>query len=85
METQLDNGVRVYGDEAAVREISELVAQYLSIWESEGFMQISPERWMKVHLKPGWESKVFAIKPRVYPLGNDSCHVVDKTFDKMHC
>lgn len=31
MEMQLDNGVRVYGDEAAVREISELVAQYPSI------------------------------------------------------
>ena len=31
IETQLDNGVKVYGDEAAVREISELVAQYLSI------------------------------------------------------
>lgn len=44
MEMQLDNGVRVYGDKVAVREISELVAQYPSIWESEGFVQISPER-----------------------------------------
>lgn len=84
IETQLDNGVRVYGDEVAVREISGLVAQYPSIWESEGFVQISPERWMKVYLKPRWESKVSAIKPRVYPLGNDSCRVVDETFDKMH-
>ena len=31
IETQLDNGVRVYGDEAAVRKISKLVAQYPSI------------------------------------------------------
>ena len=38
MEIQLDNGVRVYGDRAAVREISELVAQYPSIWESEGLI-----------------------------------------------
>lgn len=53
METQLNNGVRLYGDEAAFREISELVAQYLSIWESESFVQIPPERLMKVHLKPG--------------------------------
>ena len=76
--------MRVYGDEAAIREISELVAQYPSIWESEGFVQISPERWMKVHLKPGWESKVSAIKPRVYPLGNNSRRVVDEIFDEMH-
>lgn len=39
---------------------------------------------MKVHLKPGWESKVSAIKPRVYPLGNDSRRVVNETFDEMH-
>ena len=38
METQLDNDVRIYGDKAAVREISKLVAQYPSIWESEGFV-----------------------------------------------
>ena len=84
METQLNNGVRVYGDEAAVRQISELVAQYPSIWESEGFVQIPPERWIKIHLKPGWESKVATIKPKVYPLGNDSCRLVDETFDEMH-
>ena len=44
METQLNNGVRVYGDKAAVREIFELVTQYPSIWESEGFVQILPKR-----------------------------------------
>ena len=38
METQLDNGVRIYEEKVAVREISELVAQYPSIWESEGFV-----------------------------------------------
>lgn len=60
------------------------MAQYPSIWESEGFIQIFLERWMKIHLKPGWESKVAALKPKVYPLGNDSRHVVDKNFDEMH-
>lgn len=84
MKTQLDNSVRVYGDRAAVREIFELVAHNPSIAESEGFVQIPPKCWMKVHLKLGWELKVFAIKQRVYPLGNDSRRVVKKTFDKMH-
>lgn len=84
IETQLDNSVRVYRDEVAVKELSKLVAQYPSIWESEGFIQIPPERWMKIHLKPGWESKVSAIKSRVYSFGNDSCRVVDEIFDQMH-
>lgn len=84
MKTQLKNGVRVYGDKVAVSEISKLVAEYSSIWESQGFVQIPSESWMKVHFKPGWESKVAAIKPRVYPLGNDSCRILDKTFDKIH-
>ena len=39
---------------------------------------------MKVPFKPGWEAKVSAIKPRIYPLGNKACQLVDKTFDKMH-
>ena len=84
IETTLGNGVRVYGDEHAVTLLSQLVAEYPSIWESEGFVQIPPERWMKVPLKPGWEAKVFAIKPSVYPLGNEACQLVDEMFDEMH-
>ena len=84
LETVLDNGVKVYGDAAAVEQIAELVVEYPTIWESQGFVQIPPERWMTVPLKPGWESKVSAIKPKVYPLGNETRHVVDNTFDEMH-
>ena len=39
---------------------------------------------MKVPLKPGWETKVSAIKPRVYPLGNEARQLVHETFDEMH-
>ena len=84
METTLENEVRVYGDKHAVTLLAQLVAEYPSIWESEGFVQIPPERWMKVPLKPGWEEKVSAIKFRVYPLGNEACQIVDETFDEMH-
>ena len=38
---------------------------------------------MKVHLKPGWETKVSTIKPRVYRLGINSKRLVDETFDKL--
>ena len=70
METRLDNGVRVYGDKHAVALLAQLVAEYLSIWESESFIQIPPERWMIVPLKPSWKAKISAIKSRVYSLGN---------------
>ena len=83
LETILSNGVKVYGDATAVKQIAELVAEYPTIWESQGFVQIPPERWMTVPLKPGWESKVSTIKPRIYPLGNEARRVVDDTFDEM--
>ncbi len=38
---------------------------------------------MKVHLKPGWETKVSSIKPRVYPLGIEVKRLVDETFDEL--
>ena len=85
METRLDNGVTVYKDKYVVALLAQLVTKYPSIWESEGFIQILPERWMKVPLNPSWKVKVSAIKPRVYSLGNKARQFVDETFDEMHC
>lgn len=84
METILDNGVKVYKDKHVVTLLAQLVAEYPSIWEFESFVQIPPKRWMKVTFKPGWKAKVSAIKPRVYPLRNNSRQLIDKTFDEMH-
>ena len=84
METVLKNGIRMYRDASAVKQISYLVIEYSSIWESQGFVQIPPERWMKIPLKHGWEAKVSAIKQRVYSLDNDTRHLVDNTFDEIH-
>lgn len=39
---------------------------------------------MKVLLKPRWEAKVSAIKPKVYPLGNDAHQFINKIFDKIY-
>ena len=38
---------------------------------------------MKVHLKPGWETKVSAVKPRVYLLDINSKRLVDGTFNEL--
>lgn len=83
LETKLLNGIMIYGDDQAIEKITRLVNEYLSIWEFSGFVQVPPERWMKVHLKPGWESKVSAIKPRVYPLGINNKRLIDETFDEL--
>ena len=84
MERTLDNWVKVYGDKHAATLLARLVAKFPTIWESQGFVQIPPERWITVPLKPGWESKVSSIKPRIYPFGNEAQKVVDNTFDEMH-
>lgn len=34
METVLKNGIKIYKDPSAIRQISDLVIEYLSIWES---------------------------------------------------
>lgn len=39
---------------------------------------------MTVPLKLGWESKVSAIKPRIYLLGNEVWRVIDDNFHKIH-
>ena len=85
LEIEILNGIEIYGDRQAVEKITCLIDEYPSIWESSGFVQVPPERWMKVYLKPGWETKVSAIKPRVYPLGINSQRLVDETFDELQC
>ena len=83
LETELPNGIKIYSDRQAIEKITRLIDEYSSIWESLGFVQVPPERWIKVHLKPVWETKVSAIKPRVYPLGINSKQLVDETFDEL--
>lgn len=38
LEMVLDNKVKIYGDVMAVKQIAELMAEYPTIWESEGFV-----------------------------------------------
>lgn len=83
LETKLVNSVKVYGDQVAVERLSSLVTEFSSIWEISGFVNMSPERWMMVSLQDDWQSCVSAIRPKVYPLGNDSKKLVDNTFNEL--
>lgn len=40
---------------------------------------------MKLPLKARWKAKVPAIKPRMYPLGNEAHQLLDEIFDKIYC
>lgn len=40
---------------------------------------------MNVLFKPGWDAKIFAIKPKMYSLGYEVHQLVDNTFDKIYC
>lgn len=62
--------MKVYRNAYAIAQLAQLIVEYPSIWESEDFIQILPEYWMKVPFKPGWEAKISIIKSKVYPLGN---------------
>ena len=44
LETVLDNSIKIYGDTATVEQIAELVAEYPTIWESQGFVRIPLKR-----------------------------------------
>lgn len=83
METELLNSIKIYRDKEAVDMITRLIDDYLSIWESLDFIQILPECWIKVYLKPRWETKISNIKPKVYPLGIKAKCLINETFDKI--
>lgn len=52
MEIQLENGIRVYKNATAIKEIFQLVAKCSFIWKLEGFVRIFPKHWINVPLKP---------------------------------
>lgn len=44
LEIKLPNSIKIFGDEEAVKQMTSLVNEYPSIWESSGFVQMPPER-----------------------------------------
>lgn len=83
IETVFKNGIKVFRNTSTVKQISDLVAEYPLIWDSQGFIRILSKRWMKVLLKTSWEMKISAIKLRVYPFSNNVWQFVDNTFNNM--
>lgn len=53
IKTRLNNGEKMYKDKHTVALLAQFIAKYSSILESESFVQIAPERWIKLALKAG--------------------------------
>ena len=84
-ETKLDNGVMVYGDAQATTALSDLVAEFPTIWQDEGFVKLPQDDWMKITLRDDWQSRLpSGNRAKIYPLGIKAREVIDKTFDEMH-
>ena len=84
-ETRLDNGVMVYGDAQATTALSDLVTEFPTIWQDEGFVKLPQDDWMKITLRDDWQSRLpSGNRAKIYPLGIKDREVIDKTFDEMH-
>ncbi len=80
LDTVLPNGVTVHGN---VPELAQVVTEFPSVWNEEGFVDVPETEWMRIPLRSDWETKS-SKTARVYPLGADARKVIDDTFDKLH-
>ena len=82
-ETTLPNGVTVYGTDEDVAKLTAIVEEFAELWHDKGgAVDLPQEDWMRIPLRPGWESKITG-KPKVYHLGIKDRAIVDKVFDKL--
>jgi hypothetical protein len=81
----LTNSITVYGKTKDVtKQLIDTVMNY-DIWTDRGkTVNIPMDRWMRVKLKPEWESIIKPGTSKVYPLSMCDQVDVDKCFDKLH-
>ena len=81
-ETQLDNGVTIYGDD--LRDFQEVVKRYPNLWVDNGSVVDVPEYlWMEIPLLENWRELYNGKQASIYPLGPKDRKEVDKLFDKL--
>ena len=83
-EVQLENGVTVYGETEAVRQLTGLVEEFQDVWEDKGDLVDIPEtEWMDIPLVENWQELYKAGQARVYPVARPDRELIDKEFDQM--
>ena len=79
-DTVLPNGVTTYGN---IPELAQVVDEFPTIWQEEGFAEVPQNEWMRIPLRSDWENKA-PKTARVYPMGEESKQVIDETSNKLH-
>ncbi|ODH49609.1 hypothetical protein GX48_04262 [Paracoccidioides brasiliensis] len=80
-ETQLSNGITIYGNHDTVTKITGLCNMFL-LWDDyDNTVDLPQDQWMQILLIPGRKPQTSA---KVYLLGQKDREVVDDVFDKLH-
>lgn len=70
LETKLENGATVYGDEPTVKALAEAVNKHPRVWtEKNASVQIPLECQMTLPLKDGWKRDT-KLSTKVYPIAD---------------
>lgn len=55
---KLANRVSAYGTIEELDIYTKLVNKFPTLWKDDGFIHVTPEEWMRISLKEGWEPKI---------------------------
>ena len=85
METQLPNGITIYGKEEYVDIMRKVTEENSRIWEDIGDTIDLPEsEWLQVPITTDWQSSSAKLGNKVYPLTSEARKLMDEKFNKMH-
>ena len=84
LETVLESGVTIYGDEETLKKLTEVIEPFPNLWKQGGVLDLPKELHVKVPLKTNWKSLDSKLNHRIYNLGLRHRNVVDRTLDGMH-
>lgn len=55
---RLANRISAYGTIEELDIYTQLLNKFPTLWKDDGFIHVTPEEWMRIPLKEGWEFKI---------------------------
>lgn len=83
LETQLPNGIIVYGKPKVMTLFKDMTEEFSLVWQSQSFVNIPFKYCMTILLLDNWQSKLIDIKLIVYPVGHKLQLLIENTFDEL--
>ena len=83
-EHKLINGVTIYGDQMAFKELSSVIREYAMLWEDTGNVKLTDSQFMEIPLIENWREIYKPGQAKIYPVSPRDREVIDKTFDELH-